>query len=180
MGIIKKKLKQGDETVTREEWRWVKDYEDLYKISNHGRIKSMVKNEKILKPWKQSQGHLKVTLYKNGSAKKHQLHRLIAEAFIPNHYNKPCINHIDCNPSNNYVDNLEWVTQQENIRHSVKMGRHYLPSGTKINEELAFDIKKRLSNGERIITISKDSNLPYHIIKDIKRNKTWRSVEVEK
>ena len=58
-----------------------------------------------------------------GKEKSTYLHRLIAEAFIPNPENKPCVNHKDCNPLNNNANNLEWVTQKENIHHSIKRGR---------------------------------------------------------
>ena len=70
---------------------------------------------------------------KNGKAKKHYVHRLVAKAFIPNPENKPNINHKDCNVKNNCVDNLEWCTQSENVRYAVKCGRRVsnLPNARK-------------------------------------------------
>lgn len=65
-----------------------------------------------------SKGYEIVDLYKNGKRKTVRVHRLVAEAFIPNNDNKPEVNHIDGNKHNNNVDNLEWVTKKENCRHA--------------------------------------------------------------
>ena len=104
-----------------ELWRNIKGYEGLYQISNYGNIKNLVTN-KILKA--QKQRYCKAYLYKNKQRKCYGVHRLVAEAFIPNMANKPEINHIDGNKLNNNVSNLEWVTRKENEQHAVKMGLH--------------------------------------------------------
>ena len=67
-------------------------------------------------------GYCKVTFYDNGVTKHTTVHRVVAEAFLPNIYNKPSINHKDCNKLNNSVDNLEWVTHKENIHHAERNG----------------------------------------------------------
>lgn len=70
-------------------------------------------------------GYRKVNLYdKRGKCSKKYVHRLVAEAFIPNPENKPNVNHIDCNRQNNKASNLEWCTQSENIKHAVKCGTY--------------------------------------------------------
>lgn len=104
-----------------EVWKDIKGYEGLYQISNFGRVKSlprMMKNrkcEEIIKtPSVLPKGYLKVSLCRNGKTKYCFIHRLVAEAFIPNPDNLPCVNHKDCNTSNNNVHNLEWVTYKEN------------------------------------------------------------------
>lgn len=115
-----------------EEWRPVKGFEGFYEVSNLGRIKSLcgwngrryVKREKILNPTKQ-EGSKKyyryiVTLTKEKKRKYAKVHRLVAEAFLPNPDKKPQVNHKDGNPLNNNVENLEWCTLQENIHHSVE------------------------------------------------------------
>ena len=70
---------------------------------------------------KRGQSYLRVTLSKHSKTKRFQVHRLVAKAFIPNPENKPCVNHIDGNPSNNNVNNLEWCTYSENELHSYKV-----------------------------------------------------------
>lgn len=99
-----------------ELWKNIKGYEGLYQISSLGRVKSFYKN-KILKPRVKENNYLIVSLYKEGKDKKFYIHRLVAEAFIPNTDNKEYVNHKDFNKSNNSVENLEWVTRSENFRH---------------------------------------------------------------
>lgn len=110
-----------------EEWRDVVGYEGLYKISSRGRVKSYharYKKPRILKTSMTTTGYRKVELAKNKVKKSRKIHRLVAEAFIPNEGNKPYINHLDSNPINNNVDNLEWCTQKENMVHSAIFGNH--------------------------------------------------------
>lgn len=104
----------------KEEWRDVKDFEGLYKVSNFGRIKS---NNKILKARQRKDGYLIVALSKCGYAKNYYLHRLVAEAFVTNKSNLPCINHIDENKQNNYVYNLEWCTRSYNNNYGTARKR---------------------------------------------------------
>lgn len=105
-----------------EIWKDIKDYEGLYQVSNLGRVKSLYTN-RILNPMKHTKGYLRVRLYKNSVASNQRIHRLVAEAFIPNPENKPQVNHIDENKTNNRVDNLEWVTNKENCNHGTRNER---------------------------------------------------------
>lgn len=110
-----------------EEWRNVVGYEGLYKISSKGRVKSYQgrhKKPKILKMSTTTTGYKKVELTKNKRKKSLKVHRLVAEAFLLNAENKPYVNHIDSNPLNNNVTNLEWCTQKENMIHSSIYGNH--------------------------------------------------------
>lgn len=117
--------------MAAEIWKPIAGYEGLYEVSNLGQVRSLPrKNVKggIKSPTETKWGYLICPLWKNGKAKHCSVHRLVAEAFIPNPENKPTVNHIDCNRKNNRADNLEWATQSENVRHSVKLG-HYAESG---------------------------------------------------
>ena len=96
-----------------EIWKDVKGYEGLYQVSNLGNVKSIRKNI-IKKPSRLPKGYLQMRLSKNGKNKYISIHRLVAQAFIPNINNYPCVNHKDCNPQNNKVNNLEWCTYKEN------------------------------------------------------------------
>ena len=100
-----------------EVWKDVKGYEGLYKVSNTGKV--MGKNKEIVQK-KNSKGYLYCQLWKNNFPKTKRIHRLVAEAFILNPENKEEVNHKDANKVNNFVENLEWVTRQENMEHAKK------------------------------------------------------------
>ena len=102
----------------KEVWRPIEGYEGLYEVSSIGRIKTVAnkwKKEKIRKTYTNKKGYVNILLSKNHKYKVFQIHRLVAQAFIPNPNNLPVVNHKDRNPSNNCVYNLEWCTQQHNI-----------------------------------------------------------------
>lgn len=114
----------------QEIWKNIKGYEGAYQISNLGNVRSLdryVKDKnrtqfikgKRLKKGKRNTYYV-ISLNKNGSRKSYQIHRLVAEAFIPNPNNYPVVNHIDENRTNNRIENLEWCTQKYNINHSKR------------------------------------------------------------
>ena len=114
--------------MKKEYWKPVVGYEGLYMVSNWGRVKSIkFGKERILKPVTNSSGYLLVGLYKNNIEKKYSVHRLVAEAFIPNPYNLPQVNHRDENKLNNNVDNLEWCTNEYNINYGTRTERYSKP-----------------------------------------------------
>lgn len=113
------------EEVT-EEWRPVVGYEGLYEVSNMGNVRN-ARTQKTLKS--QMHRYPALILYKplvpKGSQKtRHLVHRLVAEAFLPNIDNKPVVDHIDGNNANNSVANLRWVTQYENVHNPITAQRH--------------------------------------------------------
>ena len=121
-----------------EVWKDVKGYEGYYQVSNLGNIKSLERiiensgtrtgyykvKERILKPRENTNrnGYYELSLRKDGKEKRFKVHRLVACAFIENPYNKPEVNHIDGNKSNNCVSNLEWTTSKENKEHAWNIG----------------------------------------------------------
>lgn len=92
-----------------------------YSIDEIGNIFNIKLNRHII-PNTSYKGYVSVTLNNNGLKKYFKVHRLVAMTFIPNPENKPQVNHIDGNKSNNSVYNLEWVTNSENVKHAVKTG----------------------------------------------------------
>jgi hypothetical protein len=120
-----------------KEWRAVKGYEGLYEVSSAGDVRSLdkmywrgrygmqSKRGRIMNHHDNGTGYRYISLVKDGVRKNHYVHRLVAEAFIPAVDGKEYVNHIDRNRANNNVDNLEWCTCSENVRHSVPYRRKF-------------------------------------------------------
>ena len=115
-----------------EIWKDIEGYEGMYMVSSLGRVKTLIgryKNVTILKEGIKNNGYCSITLYKNKKPHHYWVHRLVAQAFIPNPNNYPVVNHKDENPSNNLIwinedgsidyekSNLEWCTQEYNINY---------------------------------------------------------------
>lgn len=113
----------------KEEWRAIKGYEGLYEVSNTGRVRTIKKgNPYVLKMYDKF-GYKDVILWKNNKMKNKRVHRLVAEAFIPNPNLYPIINHKDENRSNNNVENLEWCTYKYNSNYKNSRKRCSKNSG---------------------------------------------------
>lgn len=106
----------------KEIWKPIKDYEGLYEVSNLGRVTSLHHGNLKLLTLNLNNGYFRCGLSKEGVQTLYQIHRLVAETFISNELNKPQVNHKDGNKQNNRVDNLEWVTQLENMQHAWSNG----------------------------------------------------------
>lgn len=113
-----------------EEWKDIEGYENIYQVSNMGRIRSVdryencngtkrIRKGRILINTLSQYGYKVVCLYKNAKQKQFFVHRLVAMAFIPNPNNYPIINHKDEDKANNYVDNLEWCTIKYNSSYGT-------------------------------------------------------------
>lgn len=107
-----------------------------------GEFKVIIEPEREMSYIKNNRGYLSVVVRK----KTHMLHRLVAQAFIPNPKNKPFVNHIDGNKLNNRVDNLEWCTTAENNRHARKTGLHVQIKGHKIRYKSPATKQRALAN----------------------------------
>ena len=147
-----------------EIWRDIDGYEGLYQISNKGRVKSLkYGKERILKPILKSLGYYSIILCNYGVMKQFQLHRLVAQAFIPNPNKLPEINHRDENNKNNCVENLEWCNRRYNINYGTRNERvskkilQYSRSGDFIREwKSAAEVKRVLDiNNSNIIQCCK-------------------------
>lgn len=116
-----------------EIWKDIIGYEELYQVSNKGRIRSLdrISYHSKYGTWKRKGKILSITNHKIGGyqsvwfpkSKTMFVHRLVAQAFIPNPNNYPIVMHIDNNPANNNVSNLQWGTQTHNMQHASKCGR---------------------------------------------------------
>lgn len=124
-----------------EIWKDIKNYEGIYQVSSLGRIRSLdrkvrtgikhneykIAKGKILKLNQKRNGYLTVDLSKENKVKTITVHRLVALNFIPNPENKEEINHINCKKYDNRVENLEWVTSEENKEHAKLNKLYYNP-----------------------------------------------------
>lgn len=117
-----------------EIWKDVPGYEGQYQVSNYGRVKSLGrvtelnggrqrKEPELIMKYTKRSGYPTLILRRSGDRKSAQIHRLVAQAFIPNPGNLPVVNHLDYDRENNRVDNLEWCTQKENVRYSSERMR---------------------------------------------------------
>ena len=163
-----------------EIWKDIEGYEGLYQVSNMGRVKSLNNNfsrkEKILKCHKIN-GYLRIDLHKNGGSKNFKVHRLVAEAFLPNPDNKPHINHINTVRDDNRVwvnedgsidyekSNLEWCTPKENMNNPL--------TKEKIEGYLINRIGKHHPLSEPVIQFTKDGYMirKWNCMRDVLRCK---------
>ena len=135
-----------------EEWRDIQGYDGFYQVSNCGRVRSMyfhnnhatIKRVKVLKTVTNKSNRVYVSLHNDGKRKNCTVHRLVACAFLPNPDQLPEVNHIDGNPSNNNVENLEWCTKKYNAQHAYDNDLNHFKS---YNES----IKKKVIRDDGVV-----------------------------
>lgn len=183
-----------------EVWSKIKDYEGIYEISTFGRIKSLsrlkkgVENtsyltkEKILKNVFDKDGYCLINLYKNNKSKTFKIHRLVALHFIENTLNKEQVNHINGIKTDNRIENLEWCTHSENMKHAL-INKLKIPlkgencKVSKLTDKIVIEIltKKKESNGKRNWG-AKEICLKYNIkstcISEVVSRRNWKHIEV--
>lgn len=162
-----------------EKWISIKGYEGLYEISNEGRVKSIgYGKERILKPNKSKDDYLYVILYKDKLEKNYRVHRLVAINFLDNPYNKVEVNHINGIKDDNRLENLEWNTRSENIKHAYDNGLKEQYKGSKhgnskLTEKQVLEIRKsNLTQTELGVIFGIDQSQ----ISRIKNRKKWTHV----
>lgn len=177
----------------QEIWKDIEGYEDLYQVSNLGRVRSFNKyvvlrngelkklNDKILKPRSDKKLYPRYSLYKNKSSKSFKAHRLVAIHFIPNPENKLEVNHIDGNKKNNHCINLEWVTASENQKHAYKNKLRIPKFGmdhpmSTFKDDDVFSIRYKYSNKYTLKKLSMEYNVSITTISNIVRKKVWKHI----
>lgn len=161
-----------------EIWKYIPGYENIYQVSNLGRVKSFYRKKKILKNINKKFDYKTVFLHKNKISKSYLVHRLVALTFLPNKEKKPDVNHKDNNPSNNRVDNLEWCTEKENTAHAMRQNRMYHALGVKngeakLNEKQVVEIKK---SNEPSRVLAKKYGMEKTQILRIKKGVNWKHI----
>lgn len=167
-----------------EEWKDIKGYEGLYAVSNEGQVKSL-RTGKIHKERLTFDGYVKATLTVNYKAKDYRVHRLVAEAFIPNIDNKETVNHKDGVKTNNNVNNLEWATRSEQNIHSYKHNLKKPMKGSsnpsaKLTEDEVRSIRKDYVKGSReygTVALGRKYGVNAGVIEKVAKRISYKSVE---
>lgn len=178
--------------MEEELWKDIAGYE-LYQVSNLGRVRSLrrmvsgrydnmqVKAGRVLKCHVSASGYVTVCINHKGKKSLAIIHRLVAEAFVPNPDNKPCVNHKNGVKTYNRPENLEWCTHSENTCHAYSNGLLKAVEGDKHwNRKLSATdiprIRELLSSGETRTKIAALYSVTTICIRDIHNRKTWKSV----
>lgn len=184
-------LREAYTSLDESSVRDVVGFEGLYRVTRDGRVYSSDRYETfqgrwglttrkragvLIKDW-DSRGYRQVNLHRDGKVVRKSVHRLVAEAFIPNPEGYPEVNHIDENRANNCVSNLEWTDRRGNALHSV-----YKTSGSKshfsiLNEDDVVRIKKKIREGSSNLDIAEEYGVAHSTISKIRTGTNWKHVK---
>ncbi|MDR9419447.1 NUMOD4 domain-containing protein [Gracilimonas sp.] len=171
--------------VNMELWKDIDGYDGYYQISNKGRVRTW-KNGRwgrrdkpnIMRLHVNRYGYLEIRLQKENVKSLHRIHRLVAKNFVENPDNKPHVNHKDCDKLNNYPENLEWVTNTENVKHAVKNGLNVKGEAShfaRLTKNDVLQIRSILSQGFATNTeIAEAYNISMPTVSNIKNRDSWR------
>lgn len=175
------------ENLENEEWLPIDGYENLYQVSNYGRIKSLERidnnnhlvKEKILKQKTTKYGYQQVGICKDKKQKRFQVHRLVANAFIPNPNNYPVVNHKDEVKTNNHVDNLEWCTVEYNCNYGTRNEKVSKAVSGKNNYQFGKFGKEHHRSKQVIqLTLSNEVVKTWDSMMDIKRELGYNNAHI--
>ena len=159
----------------KEKWKKIKGYEELYEVSNLGRIRSL-RTGKLMSPAPDSDGYATLSLFRD-KRKTYRWHRLVLEAFVVNTDGKAHINHKNGNKLDNRLNNLEWATPSENNKHAHRIGiknqKGERNNASKLTLETVREIKKRLYKKENQSVIAKEFGISQPTVSLINCKKLW-------
>lgn len=176
--------------MLKEEWRTIPGYEGFFSVSNNGRVRRDIGGSpstypgKIRKQQACPRGYMKVSLWRDGAASTHRIHKLVMLAFVGAYPDGHNINHKDGNPSNNALSNLEYVTYKENSQHAVRTGLHHFRERTG-NSVLTPEIVRQIRSlyQPRKMTeftmpkLAKRFGVAYSTVKGVIYGRTWTHVQ---
>ena len=160
------------------------EFSGFYRISKNGEVASIQRNgtvsdQRLIKPTISTNGYMKVSLRCNGKRYTRNIHRMLAQTFIENKENLPCVNHIDGNKLNNSLLNLEWVSYSRNTQHAYDNGLTKVAKGeskSMLTNKDVLNIVKMKKDGGTLRGIAKEFGISASSVSDIVLGRTWSHV----
>ena len=177
----------------KEVWKNIKGYEGYYEVSNWGRVRNVArmnkvcmgihkKTGKIMKQFLHHLGYKCIGLRGGRKKRRYLVHRLVGEAFLKKRLQGEEINHKNGKKADNHIENLEWTTRRENIKHAFRLGlqipcRGELSGRSKLTEKQVRNIRKMYSKGKTSYRkLSKAFGVGYSTIAHIIKRESWKHI----
>jgi hypothetical protein len=163
--------------------RYIEEFGKDYAVDEEGNVYSL-KNDLILKTRLDRYGYKLVTLHYKGKAFTRKVHRLVAQAYIDNPENLATVNHKDGIKTNNKVNNLEWMSAPNNMKHGFKTGLHTIGEKRKAGRKVkltnkdVIEIKKMIQEGRGNTEIGKFFGVSCGCIYSIRVGKSWKHISI--